>query len=147
MNWMEGPPWRFVHVTEGVTLVKERMNKKKLMNKLSWLKWSAKNMIICIFLRDAKFNTEHAMMKTIYIYIYAGTRWLPFQELQGSQLPNWKSTFLICPCHEIYSVEAIGLSLSNFPGQFLDCFCIFLKNYNTLVTSKICFLLVTFQGT
>ena len=25
------------------------------------------------------------------------------------------------------------------PGQFLDCFCIFLKNYNTLVTSKICF--------
>ena len=26
------------------------------------------------------------------------------------------------------------------PGQFLDCFCIFLTNYNTLVTSKICFL-------
>ena len=26
------------------------------------------------------------------------------------------------------------------PGQFLGCFCIFLKNYNTLVTSKICFL-------
>ena len=26
------------------------------------------------------------------------------------------------------------------PGQFLDCFCIFLKNHNTLVTSKICFL-------
>ena len=26
------------------------------------------------------------------------------------------------------------------PGQFLDCFCIFLENYNTLVTSKICFL-------
>ena len=26
------------------------------------------------------------------------------------------------------------------PGLFLDCFCIFLKNYNTLVTSKICFL-------
>ena len=33
------------------------------------------------------------------------------------------------------------------PGQFLDCFCIFLKNYNTLVTSKMCFLLVTFQET
>ena len=26
------------------------------------------------------------------------------------------------------------------PGQFLDCFCIFLKNYNTLITSKICLL-------
>ena len=26
------------------------------------------------------------------------------------------------------------------PGQFLDCFCIFLNNYNTLVRSKICFL-------
>ena len=26
------------------------------------------------------------------------------------------------------------------PGQFLDCLCTFLKNYNTLVASKICFL-------
>ena len=26
------------------------------------------------------------------------------------------------------------------PGQFLDCFCNFLKTYNILVTSKICFL-------
>ena len=26
------------------------------------------------------------------------------------------------------------------PDQFFDCLCIFLKNYNTLVTSKICFL-------
>ena len=26
------------------------------------------------------------------------------------------------------------------PGHFLDCFCIFLKNYNKLVTSKMCFL-------
>ena len=26
------------------------------------------------------------------------------------------------------------------PNQFCDCLCIFLKNYNTLVTSKICFL-------
>ena len=26
------------------------------------------------------------------------------------------------------------------PDQFFDCLCIFLKNYNTLVASKICFL-------
>ena len=26
------------------------------------------------------------------------------------------------------------------PDQFFDCLCIFLKNYKTLVTSKICFL-------
>ena len=26
------------------------------------------------------------------------------------------------------------------PDQFCDCLCIFLKNYNTFVTSKICFL-------
>ena len=41
------------------------------------------------------------------------------------------------------------LSVVDFctPGQFLDCFCIFLKNCNTLITSKICFLKVTFQGT
>ena len=26
------------------------------------------------------------------------------------------------------------------PDQFCDCLCIFLKNYNTMVTSKICFL-------
>ena len=26
------------------------------------------------------------------------------------------------------------------PDQFFDCLCIFLKNYNTLVASKVCFL-------
>ena len=26
------------------------------------------------------------------------------------------------------------------PGQFLDCLCTFLKNYNTFITSEICFL-------
>ena len=48
-----------------------------------------------------------------------------------------------------YLVMINGYTLRGYctPGQFLDCFCIFLKNYNTLVTSKICFLLVTFQGT
>ena len=36
----------------------------------------------------------------------------------------------------------VSVMLSGYctPGQFLDCFCIFLKNYNTLITSKICFL-------
>ena len=33
------------------------------------------------------------------------------------------------------------------PDHFCDCLCIFLENYKMLVTSKICFLLVTFQGT
>ena len=33
------------------------------------------------------------------------------------------------------------------PDQICDCLCIFLKNDNTLVTDKICFLKVTFQGT
>ena len=35
----------------------------------------------------------------------------------------------------------------NKPSKFFDCLCIFLKNYNTLVSSKICFLYGTFQGT
>ena len=30
------------------------------------------------------------------------------------------------------------------PDHFYDCLCIFLKNYNTLVASKTCFLTVTF---
>ena len=44
----------------------------------------------------------------------------------------------LCTCHWIEST----LNLRGYctPGQFLDCFCIFFKNYNTLVTSKICFL-------
>ena len=33
------------------------------------------------------------------------------------------------------------------PDHFIDCLCIFLKNYNTFVTSKICFLQVTVHGT
>ena len=45
------------------------------------------------------------------------------------------------------SKDCAGLRGYCTPGQFLDCFCIFLKNYNTLVTSKICFLKITFQGT
>ena len=41
----------------------------------------------------------------------------------------------------------LGLRGYCTPDQFFDCLCIFLKSYNTLVTSKICFLQVTFQGT
>ena len=37
-------------------------------------------------------------------------------------------------------VSTVGLRGYCTPGQFLDCLCIFLKNYNTLVTSKTCFL-------
>ena len=45
--------------------------------------------------------------------------------------------------------NVISLMLRGYctPDQFCDCLFIFPKNYNTLVTSKICFLLVTFQGT
>ena len=44
-----------------------------------------------------------------------------------------------------HSIKVLGDHLDPLrgyctPGQFLDCVCIFLKNYNTLVTSKICFL-------
>ena len=43
----------------------------------------------------------------------------------------------------------ILLSLRGYctPDQFFDCLCIVFKNCNTLVTSKICFLEETFQGT
>ena len=36
----------------------------------------------------------------------------------------------------------IALPLRGYctPHQFCDCLCLFLKNYNTLVTSKVCFL-------
>ena len=36
--------------------------------------------------------------------------------------------------------NAIPLKGVLHPDQFFDCLCIFLKSYNTLVTSKICFL-------
>ena len=44
-----------------------------------------------------------------------------------------------------YIADTIGYETSLLRGyctpcQFLNCFCIFLKNYSTLVTSKICFL-------
>ena len=51
------------------------------------------------------------------------------------------------PFHNFFSqvtcvANALQIQLRGYctAGQFLDCFCTFLKNYNTLVTSKICFL-------
>ena len=44
--------------------------------------------------------------------------------------------------HVLHLTDSLFSNLRGYctPSQFLDCFCIFLKNYNTLVTSKICFL-------
>ena len=59
-----------------------------------------------------------------------------------------------CPISLIINFTSVEISHKSnglrgycTPDQFFDCLCIFLKNYNTLVTSKICFLKVTFQGT
>ena len=35
-------------------------------------------------------------------------------EIKGSQLAKIKSTFLTCPCHEIYREEAVGLKSSDY---------------------------------
>ena len=42
--------------------------------------------------------------------------------------------------HHVYLTPCNALRGYCTPDQFFDCLCIFLKNYNTLVTSKICFL-------
>ena len=39
---------------------------------------------------------------------------------------KWKSTFLTCPCHEIYRVEAVGLQNSNYTFKNYD-FCEYVK--------------------
>ena len=39
---------------------------------------------------------------------------------------KWKSTFLTCPCHKIYRVEAVGLKSSNYTSKFT----IFVKMWN-----------------
>ena len=48
--------------------------------------------------------------------------------------------FLFLPSFVLCTGNLFHLRGYCTPGQFLDCFCIFLENYNTLVTSKICFL-------
>ena len=65
---------------------------------------------IIIFIRNTKYVSSTLFKET------AG---LPF-----------KINYAICECLRGYCT----------PGQFLDCLCIFLKNCNTLVASKICFL-------
>ena len=37
-------------------------------------------------------------------------------QINGSQLTgkNEKGIFLTCPCHKIYRVDAVGLSISNY---------------------------------
>ena len=34
--------------------------------------------------------------------------------LMAHNWQKWKSTFLTCPCHKIYRVEAVGLKSSNY---------------------------------
>ena len=67
-------------------------------------------------------------------------------------MSRWINTWLIIDRYlseKLTHCKATAKYLRGYctPGQFLDCFCIFLKNYNTLVTSKICFLQATYQGT
>ena len=46
--------------------------------------------------------------------------------LKDSQLPKNKSRFFTCPCHKMYWVEAVGLSLSNNTFEIM----IFLSMWN-----------------
>ena len=39
---------------------------------------------------------------------------------------KWKSTFLTCPCHKIYRVEAVGLSIANYTLKIM----IFVEMWN-----------------
>ena len=34
---------------------------------------------------------------------------------------KWKSTFLTCPCHEIYREEAVGVKNSNYTKKYDFC--------------------------
>ena len=76
------------------------------------------------------------------------------ESIVNSKLKFWGYSeknmgFQLTPKKVLLPVEPWGMRMQSehttlrgycTPSQFLDCFCIFLKNYNTLVTSKICFL-------
>ena len=69
----------------------------------------------------------------------------PTFRLNHSGLPPTRLSHLL---HQLYGINYLlpfahptrFIRLRGYctPGQFLDFFCIFLKNYNTLVTTKIC---------
>ena len=63
-------------------------------------------------------------------------------EWYSNQWPTPSFVFNYQPYHICINYAKWGQCFKGYctPGQFLDFFCIFLKNYNTLVTSKMCFL-------
>ena len=85
---------------------------------------------------------EHLTKMCFYFLNLAVTSWNVLS--QGIQthilFPSWSSFWVLKNKFLRFSHRNTPLRGYCTPGHFLDCFCIFLKNYNTLVTSKICFL-------
>ena len=46
--------------------------------------------------------------------------------LRAHNYQKWKIRFFTCPCNEIYMVEAVGLSLSNYTFKIM-IFCEYVK--------------------
>ena len=42
-----------------------------------------------------------------------------YRELTAHNWQKWKSRFLVCSCHKIYRVEAVGLSIFNYTSKIM----------------------------
>ena len=59
-------------------------------------------------------------------YIFACNCSVKCSILTAHNWQKWKSTFLTCPCHKIYRVDAVGLKSSNYTLKIT----IFVKMHN-----------------
>ena len=97
------------------------------------------------FLWEGKARQLNSPHITLWFYVQGGKISLqiancPFKFQNFPKMNFRNSTF--CPTMEFISRNNFLNTLRGYctPDHFFDCLCIFLKNYNTFVTSKICFL-------
>ena len=65
-------------------------------------------------LRDAQNQYGSNLPTPFFLDFEKPHGFLAYALLRAHNCQIEKSAFLICPCHEIYRVEAVGLSLSNY---------------------------------
>ena len=95
----------------------------------------------CIMEWRASLSRCNAFKFYLFKIVFHKLKRISFNDLVSFVIIFFRGKSVIIFCHRKKYLFLFNI-LRGYctPGQFLDCFCIFLKNYNTLVTSKICFL-------
>ena len=74
-------------------------------------------------LKDFNTGSNNFMWKLAYWMTHSNGISILLSDFKAHNCQKWKSRFCTCPCHNIYRVEAVGLSLVNYTFKLL-CECV-----------------------